>query len=299
VWDTLVLATDNPDDNPHTAAFTGPAYFSKTTDGGKTWSAPQVIVNTAQNQQTIGNVVVVDSTNGTLYDFFDWILPPNSFGNTGKSDNFNVAFVKSSDGGSTWTAPQQVARIMTVFVSDPNTGAAIRTGDIIPEVAINSSTGALYAVWQDSRFNGKNGNFGTYDEVAFSTSTDGGVTWSTPIRASTPKGSPAFTPTVRSNSNGTLAVTYYDFRNLPAGDTTTLPTDYWVTFSTDGGKTFGNEAHLKGSFDMLTAPNARGFFVGDYEGLASTGTAFRPLFVAANSGNISNRTDVFTDGVTP
>ena len=50
---------------------------------------------------------------------------------------------------------------------------------------------------------------------------------------------------------------------------------------------------------MLTAPNASGFFVGDYEGLASTGTAFRPLFVATNSGNTSNRTDVFTDGVTP
>lgn len=36
VWDTLTLPTDNPDDNPHTQAYTGPAYFSKTTDGGKT-----------------------------------------------------------------------------------------------------------------------------------------------------------------------------------------------------------------------------------------------------------------------
>ena len=38
VWDTLIEPTDNPDDNPHTAAYTGPAYFSKTTDYGATWS---------------------------------------------------------------------------------------------------------------------------------------------------------------------------------------------------------------------------------------------------------------------
>jgi Neuraminidase (sialidase) len=308
VWDTLVSATDNPDDNPHTHAFTGPAYLSKTTDGGKTWSAPQVIVNTAQNQQTIGNVIVVDPRDngtgnslGTLYDFFDWILAPNSFGSVGQSDSFNVAFAKSTDGGTHWSAPQLVNRITTVFVKDPNTGAIIRTGDIIPEVAINAITGQLYAVWQDSRFNNTSGNsiFGTYDEVAFATSTDGGVTWTSPIRVNTPTGKPAFTPTVRSNSNGTIAVTYYDFRNLQANNTTTLPTDYWVTFSTNGGASFGGEAHVTGPFDMLTAPFASGFFVGDYEGLASSGLTFRPVFVAANSGNTSNRTDVFTAGVTP
>ena len=44
VWDTLTLPTDNPDDNPHTQAYTGPAYFSKTTDGGTTWSQSQIIV---------------------------------------------------------------------------------------------------------------------------------------------------------------------------------------------------------------------------------------------------------------
>ena len=50
---------------------------------------------------------------------------------------------------------------------------------------------------------------------------------------------------------------------------------------------------------MLTAPFARGFFVGDYEGLAAAGTTFRPLFVLANSGNTANRTDVFATSVAP
>lgn len=299
VWDTLIGATDNPDDNPHALGYTGPAYFSKTTDGGQTWSAPQVIVNTSEHQQTIGNIVVVDPRNGTLYDFFDWITAPNSFGSAGPANSYNVAFVKSTDGGTNWSTPQIVSRIMTTFVSDPNTGAGIRTGDIIPEVAINPSTGALYAVWQDSRFNGKNGNFGSYDEVAFAASTDGGATWSQPIRVNTPTGKPAFTPTVRVNSNSTIAVTYYDFRNLTPDNTTTLPTDYWITFSSNGGQSFGGEAHIAGPFDMLSAPNAGGYFVGDYEGLGSSGSTFRPFFVAANSGNTSNRTDAFTAAAKP
>src|SRR2546421_1408694 len=63
VWDTLVAPTDHPDDNPHASAFTGDAYFSTTTNGGKTWSTPKVIVHTKQNTQTIGNQVVVDPRN--------------------------------------------------------------------------------------------------------------------------------------------------------------------------------------------------------------------------------------------
>src|SRR5438045_90121 len=59
VWDTLIEPTDNPDDNPHTASYTGPAYFSKTTDGGMTWSQAKIIINTNQRQQTIGNIIVV------------------------------------------------------------------------------------------------------------------------------------------------------------------------------------------------------------------------------------------------
>ena len=176
---------------------------------------------------------------------------------------------------------------------DPNTGATIRTGDIIPEPAVDPVSGALYVVWQDSRFNG-----GHYDEVAISRSTDGGTTWSAPARVSSPTGRPAFTPMVRVNAAGAVAVTYYDFRNLTS-ETTTLPTDYWITFSNDGGRTFGGEQHISGPWDMLTAPYAVGYFVGDYEGLAASGTTFRPFWVQANSGNTANRTDVFTTTFAP
>jgi hypothetical protein len=132
-----------------------------------------------------------------------------------------------------------------------------------------------------------------------STSTDGGATWSTPIQVNTntPSNQPGFTPSIRVNSGGTVGVTFYDFRNLTSGNTTTLPTDYWSVTSTNNGGSFGNEVHITGSFDMLTAPFASGFFVGDYEGLDISGTTFHPFFVQANSGDTSNRTDVFTTSI--
>jgi hypothetical protein len=36
------------------------------------------------------------------------------------------------------------------------------------------------------------------------------------------------------------------------------------------------------SFDMRTAPYARGYFTGDYEGLDNIGNGFTPFFVQAD-----------------
>ena len=53
----------------------------------------------------------------------------------------------------------------------------------------------------------------------------------------------------------------------------------------------------RGSFDMTTAPDVLGYFVGDYAGLDFAGgglrPGFKPFHVRANSGNLTNRTDAF------
>ena len=59
-----------------------------------------------------------------------------------------------------------------------------------------------------------------------------------------------------------MAVTNYDFRELPSGDTTTLPIDIWLTTSTNGGQSFGSELHFAGPFDMKRPRTRWGFFVG-------------------------------------
>src|SRR5437660_1586605 len=83
-----------------------------------------------------------------------------------------------------------------------------------------------------------------------------------------PTGRPAFTPTVSVARDGTVGVTYYDYRFLAADNRTTLPTDYWLKRSEPGEPEFGPDRHVSASFDMLAAPfvDTRGHFVGDYEG---------------------------------
>ena len=291
VWDRLVGPTNNAAVEAHNFfAFTGPTWFSMTTDGGNTWSTAQIIVNTGQNDQTIGNQIVVDPQTGAIYDFFDLIITTKS--NATMVHGFNNAFVKSTDGGNTWSQPQIVDKLESVRVTDPNTGAALRTADFDAAPAIDPATGQLYLTWEDARFTG-----GKFDQVVLTTSTNGGASWSPLSVINKVLTAPAFTPAISVNSVGAVAVTYYDFRNLASDNTSTLPTDYWITFSTDGGASFGQEQHVAGSFNMLVAPSAGGFFVGDYEGLASAGTAFQPFFVATNCTDFSctdNRTDVFS-----
>jgi hypothetical protein len=287
VWDTLTSPTDNPDDRIHAAAYSGPAYFSKTTDGGQTWSNATVMFDSKNRQQTIGNIIVVDPTTSphTLYDFFDDITSPNTpFQGTRTSEA--IAFVKSTDGGATWSQAQIIAPFNSLGVIDPNTGAPLRVGDGLQEVARDAITGALYVVWESSsnyQKQLKQSSGAWDDEILLVSSADGGMTWSTPQSLdSGNNGLPAFTPTVAAQ-NGRVAVTYYDSRNLQPGQTNVMPTDYWARVSGNGGASFGSEQRLTSvSFDVMSAPVARGFFLGDYEGLQPSGTGFQALFVKTN-----------------
>jgi hypothetical protein len=164
--------------------------------------------------------------------------------------------------------------------------------DRLPDIAV-APNGTLYAVWSDGRFSGF-----THDDVALSRSTNGGHTWSAPIKANaSPAGVAAFTPSVDVSSDGTVAVTYYDFRNNTPS-TSTLPTDAFAVFSHDGGATFGGEERLTStSFDLDLAPRAGGLFLGDYVGLSHIGTTFLPFYTQTVSG--SNPTDIFATFASP
>ena len=292
VWDTLIGPTDQPDDNPHAQAFTGPAFFSKATtdsNGKVSWSQAKIIIDTGNRQQTIGNIIVVDPrpNHHTLYDFTDLILPDNTpF--RGTLSNAQVAFVKSTNGGETWTQPQLIAPFNSLGVVDPlNTSLRLRVGDGLEEVAIDPSNGKLFVVWETSSNFDKNAKQSTGfwdDQIVMATSGDGGMTWSGPTvihRAPNNSGLPTYTPTVAVN-NGVVAVTYYDNRHLGT-NATVMPTDYFVSFFDENGNSIGTEQRITAvSFDQLSAPFARGFFLGDYEGLQRSGTGFEAMFVKTN-----------------
>src|SRR2546421_6360871 len=152
VWDRLKAPSHSPDAALRAHAFRGPTWFSKTTDGGKTWSTARPIFDPGQNSQTIGNIVVVDPKSGTVYDFFDQFSTTGSPKFTPRGDS--VSFITSTDGGVTWSKASVVSDEQTVLDVDPNTGAALRTEETLPSVAVDPVTGELYVVWEDARFTG-------------------------------------------------------------------------------------------------------------------------------------------------
>jgi hypothetical protein len=291
VWDRLVSPSAAFDADLHARAFRGPTWFSKTTDGGLSWRSRQIF-DPGEKNQTIGNVIVVDPRTGTLYDFFNVILSTGPNAARGQS----VAFISSTDGGDSWSAPTIVSSLLSVGVSDPNNvdprsnaaPAPLRTGDLTPEPAIDPQTGQLYVVWEDARFSG-----GSFDEVAISTSADGGQTWSKVKRVNTPTGHPAFTPSVVVNSARTVGVTYYQWDS----DTSlgSEPTLYRIKEMAAASISSVNPASLEavvasvvaGPFNMLNAPFASGYFTGDYQALATSGTSFLPFLVATNCTDLS------------
>jgi hypothetical protein len=277
------------------AAFKGPIWFARSTDGGSSWEPAREIYDPGTIKQTIGNQIVV-LPNGDLVNIFNLIRITKGASRTGAF--YNVAVIRSEDKGVTWgpqargsgkVDPIVIDRLGTAFIRDPDTGDDVRTGDIIPDIAVDPDSGNLYAVWQDARFSG-----GAFDSIALAMSTDGGFTWTPAIKVNaTPTGIPAgnqqaFTPSVHVSDDGTVGVTYYDFRNNTP-DPATLPTDYWIVHchaSCSSASSWGDEARLTDvSFDMRIAPDAGGFFVGDYEGLTAVGDDFGAFFSATHGSD--------------
>lgn len=289
VWDKLInpSLTASFDAFNHTFAYKGPSMFARTLDGGKTWSQGTEIFDPGEFNQTIGNQIVVQP-DGSLVDLFDLIN--NEHGPRGHkaSTTFQVAVITSHDHGTTWSAPVIVANIVDTQILTLD-GKQIRTGDILPEFAGNSTNGNLYVAWQ------------TAAAIAFSQSTDGGNSWSAPVTVSKSSPAQAFTPSVTVGADGSVAVSYYDLRNATAGSPGF--TDTWLdtcsSACTNGANWSEVQLDTTGGFDMRTAPlTTSGYFTGDYESIAAFGVSgFRPLWVMAQPIASTGPTDAFSNTV--
>ena len=255
----------------------GPAYFARSINGGSSWETAKSIYNPGGTGQTIGNVITV-LPNGTLINLMTKIVQISGF------DVATVDIIRSNDKGVTWSQPFKISDLLAIGTSDPETGTQVRDGSILAQIA-SGPDGKLYVVWQDSRFSG-----GAIDGIAFSQSTDGGFSWSNPIQINSDENVQAMIPTVHVRADGVIGVSYYDLRSNTS-DPATLLTDYWLATSEDG--IHWSESRITNTFDYTTAPFAGGYFIGDYQALVSSYNVFIPFFVKTNSGNFSNRTDVF------
>lgn len=263
-------------------AYSGLPMFSKTTDGGATWSTPVPMTNQIIYMQ--GNQIVV-LPDGTLVDVGAVLFKGSGIQPT--PQQYFWAALVSKNGGKTWGAPIKIAPLGTVLLTNPDIpeptslDQTVRAGDYIPDVAVDHSSGAIYMVFADGISTG-------FDHVKLTKSTDGGKSWTVPVDVTgTPSSTHSFNGTVEVAGDGTLAVMYYDFRNNDSNPG--LPTDVWLRHSHDGGASWSADQHVyapgPSSFDMENAPVSRGWFLGDYHGMAALGGTDLELFFAVSTGS--------------
>jgi Neuraminidase (sialidase) len=276
VWDRLTGMLQ-----PTQPIGTGPTWFARTTDG--VWEPARAIYDPGIDAQTIGNVIAV-LPDGTLIDVFDLITSASS-----RTPSNTLAVIRSADKGLTWSAPTLVTVMSGVGVRDPSNNDFIRSGTDLPAIAVDRATGVVYVVWEQAQP-------GTaIDGVAMVSSSDGGVTWSAPALVNGAPDVAAFTPIVTVASDGAVGVMYYDLRDANLADPSMFRAATWLAISRDRGATWHDEP-LGASFDLRPAALVNTYFLGDYEGLTTSGAMFLPFFVGATL-DAQDRTDVFVRAV--
>jgi hypothetical protein len=283
---------------------TSTVQFTRTTDGGQTWE-PDRASYTAPAGNVAWNAKVEPLPDGTLVCLFtEEVLT----GYAKKVPQYNYAFsvMRSTDKGQTWSAPTKVLaqiprsdpnpqdQVWWAGVTDADNGKGISMIGAFHSTAVDPRNGNLYAVWTDARFSG-----GQSDSIAFSRSTDGGVTWSDPIQVNrTPTNLPALDrqawyPTVAVAADGTIGVSYYDLRFNDASRG--CLTDYWLVQSPSKSSTdpasWTNETRLTDtSFDIEQSVSwslggANAYWLGDYQGLAAVGNGFGAVWAQPFAGS--------------
>jgi hypothetical protein len=164
-----------------------------------------------------------------------------------------------------WTPPVKIA------VNRSNFQPAQRGSDGLPAAAVDPKSGAIYVVWDDGRFRSD----GTNDAV-MSKSTDGGMTWTGPVRVNAgPKDDHMdhYGVTVAVGTDGALHMTY---RQRDESGTAPLfhpEIDTYYVESRDGGKTFTAplRVNVEHSNAYYGAFSRDGTFEGDYYETTSAG----------------------------
>lgn len=223
---------------------------SRSVDDGVTWSAPAAL-NSSAATDSRGD----ESPDVTTDGFGTWVAvweSNESLGSTiGTDDDILVA--RSIDDGVTWSA-----------VTTVNDAANDSGNDVTPRLATDGTT--WVAVWETNDQLGA--SLGNDRDVATSRSTDGGVTWSTPIAVNT---------NAAADSKG-------DFTPRLATDGAGQWVTVWRTQDTLGGAIGGDD-------DLLFARSSDGGLTWTPPGLLNTNAATdaeddREVTIATDGGGV-------------
>jgi hypothetical protein len=133
---------------------------------GATWIPPQGVALSPSGDTVQGSYIVVGPDH-VVYDFY---LDGTAF------DHQQIMVTKSTNFGQTFSTPTPVVTLATTGVNgDLGLNGGFRT-NAFPHVAVNPVTGALYLVYNDK------GIGSDLADIYFTQSTNGGASWSNPVR---------------------------------------------------------------------------------------------------------------------
>ncbi|MEI7727792.1 MAG: T9SS type A sorting domain-containing protein [Bacteroidota bacterium] len=231
-------------------------------DGGITWTNAKRINRVAgdclDQDNIVEGAVPAVGPGGEIY--VSWAGP------------LGLVFTKSTDSGITW--PNDNTFIDSIPGGWDFTIPGISRSNGFPVTCCDLSNGlyrgTIYINWSDQR-NGANDT-----DIWVAKSTDGGLTWSVPIRVNDdpPGRHQFFTWMTIDQSTGFLYCVFYDRRNH-----TDNKTDVYMAVSRDGGETFHNFMVSETPF----TPNVSLFF-GDYTNIAACNNVVRPVWTTRSQG---------------
>jgi hypothetical protein len=281
-------------------------FVQRSTDAGATWLAPvavtsdanfddkpyidaggsDVLVGYADFGFSPAKVRAARSTNGGASFGSDIVLANNSVGGNGACPVIDAAgnyyvfwrdsfqdslwIAKSTDRGATWT-PDRGIVAMNPLPSTLLGGFRIVN---LPSADADPLPGTLVVVWNDQLF----GN----PDILSIRSTDGGATWSAPVRVNDDAGTAAqWFPWLTIDESGLVHVVWYDRRGNG------LDIDVYYARSLDGGVTFEPNLRVTAAAFTAVLPWEGGApdFIGDYNGIAAAAGIAYPFYQDSREGN--------------
>jgi hypothetical protein len=245
--------------------------FSKSSDFGATWSKALKINNNDGNcideSDTVEGAVPTVGPNGEIY--VSWSGPKG------------IVFKKSLDKGVTWSTneiPVSPSHRWDITVPGVDRANGMPVTDCDRSGKLHNGT--IYINWSDQS-KGANDT-----DIFIAKSTDGGTTWSAPIRVNNdPAGKHQFFSWMTiDQTNGYIYVVFYDRRNY-----TNNNTDVYLATSTDGGATFTNTKISTSPFVPVSS-----VFMGDYTDITAHNGIIRPIWTRMDSGKTSILTAIIS-----
>ena len=271
-WDTTVKGKGAPSSSG--------VQFSRSSDGGRTFSTPVVVSDTNGGQRFGIGADPFVGADGTVY--VAW------------HDITNAILVRGSgDGGTTWGVISTVAPTRIPFaaaIPPQNTRGAL----VYPACGADRSTGPfrgrLDCSWMDD-----NGSGNT--DIFLATSSDRGATWSAPLTVND-DGSASF----QFNQwlavdplSGAVDLSWNDSRNDP----TNASTDIYFAQSTNGGASVSPNIKVTSAPTNETVAGADlGNQYGDYEGIDARGGVVHPIWTDRRASVATLDEEAFTAALT-